>query len=72
MKIVTPVTGKTSSCVKISTHSELKINKTPIHSNQMVSLNIVSLFLRVPTEEILTVVRDKLAADHSLEERTYN
>ena len=37
----------------------------------MVSLGVVSLFTKVPTDETLTVVvRDKLAADPLLEERT--
>ena len=30
----------------------------PIHSNQMVSLDIVSLFTKVPTDETLAVVWD--------------
>ena len=47
-----------------------KIRKVPIHSNQMVSLDVVSLFPRVPTDEILTVIRGKLEADPSLEEHT--
>ena len=42
----------------------------PIHSNQMVSLDVVSLFTKVPTDEIHAVVRDKLSADPLLEERT--
>ena len=42
----------------------------PIHSNQMESLDVVSLFTKVPTDETLTVVWDKLAADPLLEERT--
>ena len=36
----------------------------------MVSLVVVKLFMRVPTDEVLTVVQDKLAADLSLEEHT--
>ena len=36
----------------------------------MVSLDVVSLFTKVPTDETLTVVRDKLAADLLLEECT--
>ena len=41
----------------------------PIHSNQMVNLDVVSLFTKVPTDEALAIVRDKLAADPLLEER---
>ena len=40
-----------------------RISNTPIHSNQMVSPDVVSLFIRVPTDETLAVVWDKLAAD---------
>ena len=47
-----------------------KICKTPIHSNQMVSLDLVSLLMRVPSDETLIVVWDKLATDPLLEERT--
>ena len=36
----------------------------------MVSLEVVSLFTKVPTNETLAVVQDKLAADPLLEERT--
>ena len=47
-----------------------RISDAPIHSNQMVSLDVVSLFTKVLTDETLAVVRDKLAADLLLEERT--
>ena len=43
-----------------------RISDAPIHSNQMVSLNIVSLFTKVSTDETLAVVRDKLAARRHL------
>ena len=36
----------------------------------MLSLDVVSLFTKIPTDETLTVVRDKLAADPLLEEHT--
>ena len=36
----------------------------------MVSLDVVSLFTKVPTDETLAAVRDKLAADPLLEEHT--
>ena len=47
-----------------------RISDAPIHSNQMVSLDVVSLFTKVPTDETLAVVRDKLATALLLEERT--
>ena len=48
----------------------LDIGNAPIHSNQMVSLDVVNLFKKVPTDETLTLVWDKLATDLSLEECT--
>ena len=47
-----------------------RINDALIHSNQMVSLDVVSLFTKIPTDVTLAVVRDKLAAHPLLEERT--
>ena len=47
-----------------------RISDTPILSNQMVILDVVSPFTKVPTDETLADVRDKLAADPLLEERT--
>ena len=70
VEIVTPLSGKSSSCVRNSTHVVEKIRNAPIHSNQMVSLDVVSLFTKVPMDETLAGVRDRLAADFSLEERT--
>ena len=48
-----------------------KINYAPIHTNQMVILDVVSLFTRVPTHETLPVIQNKLAADIFLEKPTY-
>ena len=70
MEIINPLTGKSSSYVKNSAHFVERISDAPIHSNQMVNLDVVSLFTKVPTDETLAVVRDKLAADSLLEERT--
>ena len=47
-----------------------RISNAPIHSNQMVSLDVVSLITKVPTDGTLTVVCDKLTADPLLEEHT--
>ena len=44
-----------------------RISDAPILSNQIVSLDVVSLFTKVPTDKTLA---DKLAADPLLEERT--
>ena len=48
-----------------------RISNAPVYSNQMASLDVVSLFTKVPTDETLAVVRDKPAVDPLLEERTY-
>ena len=54
----------------LKAHFVERISDAPIHSNQMVSLDVVSLFTKVPTDETLAVVWDRLAANHLLEERT--
>ena len=71
VEIISALTGKSSSYVKNSADIVERISDVPIHSNQMVSLVVVSLFTKVPTDETLAVVRDKLAADPLLEKRTY-
>ena len=70
LEIISPLTGKSSSYVKNSVYFVERISDAPIHSNQMVSLDVVSLFTKAFTDETLAVVRDKLAADPLLEERT--
>ena len=70
MEIISPLTGKSSSYVKNLAHFVERISDAPIYSKQMVSLDVVSLFTKIPTDETLAVVRDKLAADPLLEERT--
>ena len=67
---VSPLMGKSSSYVKNSVHFTKKICKALIHSNQMVSREVVSLFTRVSIDETLKVVLNKLAADPLLEECT--
>ena len=70
MKIISPLAGKSLLYVKNSAHFVDRISNVPIRSNQMVSLDVVSLFTKVPTDETFAVVRDKLTADPLLEERT--
>ena len=70
VEINSPLTGKSSSYVKNLAHFVERISDALIHSNQLESLDIVSLFTKVSTDETLAVVRDKLAADPLLEERT--
>ena len=70
MKIISSLVGKFSLYVKNSAHFVERISNVPIRFDQMVSLDIISQFTKVPTNEILTVVCDKLAADPLLEECT--
>ena len=71
VEIISPLTGKSSSYIKNSAYFVERISNAPFHSNQMVSLDVVSLFTKVPTGETLAVVRDKLAAGPLLKERTF-
>ena len=48
-----------------------RISYASIRFNQMISLDIVSLFTKVPTDEILAVVQDKLIVDSLLEKCNY-
>ena len=70
MEIISSLTGKSSSYVKNSAHFVERISDAPVHANQMVSLDVVNLFTKVSTDEMLAIVRDKLAADPLLEEHT--
>ena len=71
VEIITSLTNKSLSYVKNSAHFvEKKITNASIHSNQILSRDVVSLFTRVLTDETLTLVRDKLAAGPLSEERT--
>ena len=69
VEIINSLTSKSSSYVKNLAHIVKRISDASIHSNQIVSFDVMSLFTKVPTDETL-VVRDKLAADPLLEERT--
>ena len=69
MDIASPLTGK-PSYVKNSAHFVERISKGSIHSNQVVTVDLVSLFTKVPTDETLTMIWDKLAVVLSLEEHT--
>ena len=60
MEIINPLTGKSSSYVKNSAHFVEGISDAPIHSNQMVSLDVVSLFTVEITIKMKTIVRKTL------------
>ena len=65
--IIDPLIGKSPSYVRNSSYFVEIIKDVPILSSQMVSLDVVSLFTKVPREEALAEVRDRLAFDSSLE-----
>ena len=69
VEIISSLIGNSSSHVKNSAFFVERISNGPICSDQMVNLDVVSLFTKVPTDETLDVVLDKLAADPLLEER---
>ena len=69
VEIVAPLTDKSSLYVKNSAHFIEKIGNAPIHSNQVFSLDVLNLLTKVPLDESLIVVQDKLATDLLLERR---
>ena len=70
VKIIRPLVGMSSSYVKNSVHFVERISNAPIRSDQMVSLDEVNLFTKVPTDETLGMVHNRLAADPLLAECT--
>lgn len=66
--IVKPLTGKSLSNVRNSEHLVELYQGTHIHNNQMVSLDVASLFTRVLTDKALTMVWNQLESDSSLRE----
>ena len=71
VEIISPLIGRASSYVKNSAHFGERISNAPIHSNQIVSLDVVNLFKKIPIDGTHAVIRDKLAADPLLEECIY-
>ena len=69
VEIISPLTDNSSFYVNNSAHIVERTNNAPIHSNQMESQDVVTLFIKVHTDESL-VVQDKLAADLLLEKGT--
>ena len=59
VEIICPLTGKSSSYIKNLAHFVERISDAPIHSNQMMCSDVVSL----STDDTLAVVRDKLTVD---------
>ena len=70
-KILTPLSGGTSSFVKNSAHFVEKISSVKIDSNDcLVSFDVKSLFTQVPVRDALVIIKDRLEHDESLSNRT--
>ena len=63
VKIISPLTDKSSQYVE---NFVRRISYASIRSNQMMSLDLVSLFTKVTTDEVLAVVQEKLIVDSLL------
>ena len=71
VKIITPLSGKSTSYMKNSAHFvSLVQDMHPTPNTQMISLDVVNLFNNVPTNETLATVRKRLEEDDTLTERT--
>ena len=67
--MISSLFGKTQSHIKNSTHLVRTVNS--VRSDEiMVSFDVSSLFIHVPIDEAVSVIRDKLQNDESLDERT--
>ena len=70
-KILSPLAGKTSSFIKNSTDFANRIKQTTIQSSDtMVSLDVMSLFTKVPIADALATISNLLSQDESFEEHT--
>lgn len=66
--IINLLTGKSLSYVKNSAHFVETIKEVSIYKNWMVCLDIVNLFTKVPTDEVLLVIQNMLESYPSLGE----
>ncbi len=70
MKKELEVKGKIQSYIKNSTHFMQTVNNVCLRSDEMmVSFDVSSLFTNVPIDEAVSVIRDKLQNDESLDEK---
>ena len=69
-RILIPRRGKSESYIKNSPHFVEKINELKLEDSELlVSFDVKSLFTKVPIQEAIQVVEQKLLEDESLEER---
>ena len=70
-RILTPLRGQSDSHVRNLRHFVRKIQDVNRQESQlMISFEVESWFTKVPTEEVLKIIEERLADDESLEDRT--
>jgi retron-type reverse transcriptase len=70
-KILSPLAGHTSSFVKNATHFVERIRDTTLDDeDRLISFDITSLFTKVPSDEAMKAITEKLTNDESLDVRT--
>ena len=70
-RILSPLRGQTESYIKNSKHFVEKLNDISLEEfDKMVSFDVKSLFAKVPIDECLDIVEEKLREDDTLGERT--
>ena len=67
---LSPLAGKGDSFVKNSTHFASDAHTIEIDGDLLVSFDVVSLFTRVPIDEALKVIKQRLKEDEMLMDRT--
>ena len=70
-RILSPLTGNTTSTVKNSSHFVQQLREVQVDQDDtLVSFDVVSLFTKVPIDEAMEVVAMRLKDDDTLVERT--